>query len=222
MCTSLTDLTPIFDISWRRFNFLTGNLRPDAFGWARHRDLHPSESLVTSVRAVAGVGFGTALLSVLTACSSGGGPITPVSPSSTNLKRTAAAASSTIFSGPAPVSVVTWWKQHPAEAPAGLAKRKLLLNQRGVGPRRFNGPDMRKYTKVLMVITCTKKVAYVVRLQVLDGLSIASTSGETCGGPNLSTFESPSLTTKVRKTEVEVEIPDGTEYYVTIYGTPAR
>jgi hypothetical protein len=127
----------------------------------------------------------------------------------------------TLFGGSTPVSIVSWWKQHPSAAPADLGKRVLLFNHQGTGPQRFPGPDMRKYSKVLMIITCTSKVEYVVRLQVLDGLSIASASGSSCGGPTLSAYISPFVKVVEPKTEVEVEIADGVKYFVTLYGTRA-
>ena len=181
---------------------------------------------MTSVRTVAGLGFGTALLGMLAGCSSGGqGDALSVTTGTPALKRTATASASGLFSGPNPVSIVSWWRDNPTTtptAPADLAEQKLLLNERGTGPDRFPGPDMSEYSKVLMVITCTSKAQYTVRLQVLDGLSIASTSGTSCGGPGLSLYTSPDLTSDEPKTEVEVDVPAKTEYYVTLYGTPAN
>jgi hypothetical protein len=186
---------------------------------------------VTSVRTVAGLGAGAAVLSMLAGCSSGTtdgtvGVSAPMSAtdsaaSSAAPKRTTPAPAETLFSGPSPVSIVSWWKDNPAAAPKDLAKRKLLFNQRGEGPRRFAGPDVRKYNRLLMVITCVGEAEYLVRLQVLDGISIASTSGATCGGPALSAYNTPLLRVEDRKTEVEVQVPAGTKYYVTIYGRPA-
>jgi hypothetical protein len=188
---------------------------------------------VTPVRTVAGVGVGTAFLSVLAGCSSDSldgslgmsAPISVASRSATpdttpGPKKTTAAPADSLFGGPEPVSIEYWWGKHPNIAPTDLAKHKLLLNEKGKGPQRFPGPDMRKYGQVLMVITCPKKVPYLVRLQVLDGLSIASTEGPSCGGPNVSTYNSPPLDVLDPKTEVEVQVPDGVKYYVTLYGTP--
>lgn len=190
---------------------------------------------MTPVRAVARVGVGTALLSVLSGCSADAlegslgmsSPVTVASNSAvvqpTNYgsgpKGSAAAPASSLFGGPAPVSIAYWWGEHPQAAPADLAKRKLLFNQKGTGSQRFPGPDMRKYNRILMVITCAKKVEYLVRLQVLDGLSIASTEGASCGGPSLSAYKSPFLDVTDAKTEVEVQVPEEAKYYVTIYGT---
>jgi hypothetical protein len=179
---------------------------------------------VTSVRTAAGIGVGAALLSMLTGCSSDtrGGAIGVSAPitegAGSTPRRTTAAPAEVLFSRRKPVSVVTWWKDHPAAAPANLAKHTLLLNREGKGPQRFPGPDMRRYNRVLMIITCASKAQYVVRLQVLDGLSIASTSGASCGGPDLSAYSSPFVKVTDRKTEVEVEVPAGTRYYVTVYG----
>ncbi len=177
---------------------------------------------MTPVRTVARVGVGIALLSAVTACSLGaeGTPPTDIAP--TLVKRTASTSSIDPFSGPAPMSVVTWWKERPAAAPANMSNRKLLLNARGTGPSRFVGPDMRGYNEVLMAITCTSKVAFAVRLEVVDGLSIASTSGDSCGGPEVSVFISPPLSSFDPATQVEVQVPAGTQYYVTLYGTPAQ
>jgi len=195
-----------------------------------------SEKPVTAVRTVAGVGVGTAaLLSVLAGCSADTkdgtlGMAAPISAASAtpsavqpgaNQKRNTGAPASTLFGGSTPVSIVSWWKQHPSAAPADLSQRVLLFNHQGTGPQRFPGPDMRKYSKVLMVITCTSKVEYLVRLQVLDGLSIASTSGTSCGGPTLSAYISPFVKVVEPKTEVEVQIADGVKYFVTMYGTRA-
>jgi hypothetical protein len=140
--------------------------------------------------------------------------------SGSGARKTAPGPASSLFGGPIPVSVVTWWKQHPNIAPADLAKHKLLLNQPGQGPQRFPGPDMRKYSRVLMVITCPKKIEYLVRLQVLDGLSIASTEGPSCGGPNVNIYTSPVLHVTDKQTEVEVQVAEGEKYFVTLYGTP--
>jgi hypothetical protein len=131
--------------------------------------------------------------------------------------RTSARADS-IFEVDGPVSIAAWWKKHPDFVPEPLVERTLLLDRAGSGPRRFLGPDVRKYDKVLMVITCASKAAYTVRLQVLDGLSIATTSGASCGGPKLATYLSPALRVTDATTEVEVEIPAGTNYYVTVFG----
>lgn len=183
---------------------------------------------MTAVRTAAGIGVGTALLSALAGCSSNAGSDTlTMSASSPSIGGSSstgpvAAPADSIFGRSAPVSIARWWKEHPDLAPADLAGRKLLLNQLGTGPRRFPGPDMRKYSKVMMIITCSSKAEYSVRLQVLDGLSIASTAGDSCGGPNLSSYVSPPLTVVDPKTEVEVEVPEGTKYYVTLYGTAAQ
>jgi hypothetical protein len=158
---------------------------------------------------------------MLAGCSSGteGGALS-VSAGTPTLKRSATAPAGGLFDGPKPISIVNWWQDNPTTAP-DLSGQKLLLNKRGTGPARFAGPDMTKYSKVLMVITCVGKVEYTVRLQVLDGLSIASTSGPSCGGPDVSSYTSPSLTADEPETEVEVDVPAKTEYYVTLYGTPA-
>jgi hypothetical protein len=184
---------------------------------------------VTSVRTVAGLGLGTALLGVLSGCSSGteGGALAvsaaiSAAPTATGTggvaSKKAAALNASLFGGSKPASVAYWWDKHPDAAPPDLADRTLLLNREGTGPRRFLGPDMRKYSKVLMIITCTEKVEYELRLQVLDGLSIATTSGSSCGGPNLSSYQSPNLKVVDPQTEVEVEVPAGTKYFVTLYG----
>jgi hypothetical protein len=193
---------------------------------------------VTPVRAVASVGIGTALLSVLSGCSADAldnslGTSSPISVASDSAvleptnegsgpKQTAAAAAGTLFGGSAPVSIAYWWDEHPEAAPADLGQRKLLFNQKGTGPQRFPGPDVRKYKRILMVITCSKKSEYLVRLQVLDGLSIVSTEGTSCGGPTLSAYASPLLDVTDKKTEVEVQVPEGAKYYVTFYGTPKQ
>jgi len=174
---------------------------------------------VTTVRTVAGLGFGTALMGMLAGCSSGAQGAVSVSAGTPTLKRSAIAPAGGLFDGSDPVSVVTWWEENPSAAP-DLTGQKLLLNKRGTGPERFPGPDMRKYSKVFMVLTCSSKAEYTVRLQVLDGLSIASTTGTSCGGPDVSSYTSPSLTADEPDTEVEVEVPPTAEYYVTLYGTP--
>ena len=215
---------------WRALNlctgFCTGSLRSDVSLWVRRCCPHTSEKPVTPVRTVAGLGFGTALLGMLAGCSSGGqGDALSVTTGTPALKRSATASASGLFSGPSPVSIVNWWRENPTTtptAPANLGERRLLLNRRGIGPERFPGPDMSKYSQVLMVITCTSKAQYTVRLQVLDGLSIASTSGISCGGPDLALYTSPTLTSDEPETEVEVDVPAKTEYYVTLYGTPAN
>ncbi len=189
---------------------------------------------MTPVRTAAGLGVGTALLSVLAGCSSDStsgslsvsAPITAAAdsdnaepdPSPDDAPATAPLAS--LFAGEEPVSVVTWWEDNEGAAPTDLQDSKLLVNEKGSGPQRFPGPDMRKYDQVLLVITCTEKAEYLVRLQVLDGLSVASTTGPSCGGPELATYTSPPLEDGAAKTEVEVEVPEGTDYYVTLYGSP--
>lgn len=193
---------------------------------------------MTPVRTVARVGVGTALLSVLAGCSSDTAgdalvrsapisvaPTTPALTSTadgTSPKGSVPAPADSMFVGSKPVSIDAWWRANPANAPADLAQRTLLFNKQGTGSQRFPGPDMRKFDKILMIITCTTKAEYSLRLQVLDGLSIATTSGDSCGGPSLSSYESPSLTVVDPKTEVEVEVPAGTKYYVTLYGTSTK
>jgi hypothetical protein len=185
---------------------------------------------VTPVRTVTYLGVGTALLSVLVGCSSAtsGETLSMSAPISSNAAvdpgstPTDAETAKGLFDGSAPVSIARWWADHPDLAPADLSDRDLLIDKPGTGPSRFTGPDMRKYRRVTMIITCATKAQYTVRLQVLDGLSIASSSGSSCGGPALSSYVSPSLTSKARNTEVEVEVPPGTKYYVTVYGTKAR
>jgi hypothetical protein len=179
---------------------------------------------VTPVRTVAGVGLGTALLSVLTGCSSDSsvGALSvsaPISaPPTASVSKNTPAPDAGLFGGSKPVSVATWWDAHPEAAPADLADRRLLFNEQGDGPKRFPGPDVRKYNQIIMVITCVKAAEYELRLQVLDGLSIATTSGTSCGGPSLSSYVSPTVEVVDKKTEVQVEIPAGTKYYVTLYG----
>lgn len=191
---------------------------------------------MTPVRTVAGIGVGTALLSVLAGCLSkdssdgtvgvsapisGTSRVTDASQYGGTPGRTTAAPAESLFNGPAPVSIVTWWREYPAAAPDNLADRTLLFNEQGEGPQRFPGPDVRKYNRILMIITCSSKSEYLVRLQVLDGLSIASTSGTSCGGPTLSAYTTPFLKVTETKTEVEVQVPDDTKYFVTLYGNPA-
>jgi hypothetical protein len=184
---------------------------------------------VTPVRTVTYLGVGTALLSVLAGCSSdtSGGTLGMSAPVSSNATvdpgstPTDAETAKALFDGSEPVSVARWWAEHPDLAPADLANRVLLVDKPGTGPSRFTGPDMRKYHRVRMIITCATKAQYTVRLQVLDGLSIASSAGASCGGPALSSYDSPSLTSTARKTEVEVDVPPGTKYFVTVYGTKA-
>jgi hypothetical protein len=180
---------------------------------------------VICVRTLAGGTAGIALLSLLLGCTpydSGSAPAPTISIPSTETtgsgqQRTSAPADN-LFGGSAPVSIVDWWNEHPDLAPADLAERTLLLNRSGTGPRRFPGADVRKYATVQIIITCSSAVAYTVRLQVLDGLSIDSTSGDSCGGPALSTHESPPLNVVDANTEVEVQVPAEAQYYVTIYG----
>jgi hypothetical protein len=177
---------------------------------------------VIRFRVVSGLGLGAALLSLLTACTPYLADDTSPTPSAPGPGGANATPAESLFGGTVPVSIATWWRKHPETAPADLSEHRLLFNKQGDGSRRFAGPDIRQYTKILMVITCQRKVEYVLRLQALDGLSIATTTGTSCGGPTVSSYTSPPLTVVDAKTEVEVEVPVGTTYFVTIYGAPSE
>lgn len=187
---------------------------------------------MTYARTVAGIVAGIAVLGGLTGCGADapeGSLLVSETVSSASgsadedagSKPTNPALAGSLFSGSGPVNIADWWRKHPDLAPSDLGEQKLLFNKRGTGPQRFAGPDVRKYDKILMIITCSSKAKYVFRLQVLDGLSIASTTADSCGGPELNTYVPPPLNVTDSETEVEVQVPAGTKYYVTLYGTPS-
>jgi hypothetical protein len=169
------------------------------------------------------IGIAAISLGFLTGCSSDTPADTatvPASRSATRAFTPAPAAADEIFGGPLPVSMASWWKKHPEAAPTSLSGLKLLFNKQGIGPERLPGPDLRQYEQVLMVITCTSKADYLLRLQVLDGVSLATTSADSCGGPTISTYLSPPLTERAAQTELEIQVPQATKYYLTLYGKP--
>lgn len=48
------------------------------------------------------------------------------------------------------------------------------------------------------------------------------TAGDSCGGPTLTMYETRPLDSEDPVSRIDVDVPIGTAYYVTVYGVPAE
>lgn len=113
-------------------------------------------------------------------------------------------------------SVAERWEQHPDEAPEGVQDSGLLLNQRAQGPQTIALPDLRGSRKLVMTIACApENDPFTLRLEDADGKDFYWMSSACPGGSSATT---PPLDPADPPTAIRVEVPEGTGYYVTVYG----
>jgi hypothetical protein len=153
-----------------------------------------------------------AALATLAGCTSRSAP----APSTPSVRPTP----QSIFEGPEPMSVVTWWAQHPERRPFATHDQTLLLNRRETGSQVLAVPRLTGYTKLDLIITCAKPVAYVVQVGTTSDPTWSWTKGNSCGGPNVNVYTTRMLDPKDPLHDLYVMVPAGTRYFVTLYGVP--
>jgi hypothetical protein len=127
----------------------------------------------------------------------------------------------TIFEGPEPMSVVTWWAQHPERRPFATHAQALLLNRHEIGSQVLAVPGLTGYTKLDLIITCAESVPYVVQVGTTSDPAWSWTKGNSCGGPNINTYTTRALDPRDPLHDLYVMVPAGTRYFVTLYGVPS-
>jgi len=133
---------------------------------------------------------------------------------------TAKSTPASVFGHAQPVSAAEWWKKYPHDAPAPVGGYKLLLNERGKGPRSFALASVARYGSLMMVITCVHQDKY--RLEVVASRSPAWTwtGGNSCGGPYINSAQSPPIEPTNLPNSIKVQVSSETEYYLVLYGKP--
>lgn len=111
-------------------------------------------------------------------------------------------------------SVVPWWNDHPQLAPLGQQSFNLLYNEKLSGPQVVNNLDIAgKIARV--IVTCASTAPYSVGFGPQSNPALINTSGTSCGGPAIPSYDTPALSTD--SNTVSVVVPEGTNYYLTIF-----
>jgi hypothetical protein len=125
-----------------------------------------------------------------------------------------------IFEQLEPVSVVTWWAQHPEREPSTIHDETLLLNRRETGSQVLPVPRLTGYTKVELIISCAEPVPYVVQVGTTSDPAWSWTKGNSCSGPSGNSYTTRTLDPRDPLRDLYVMVPAGTRYFVTLYGVP--
>ncbi|WP_221469642.1 hypothetical protein [Allocatelliglobosispora scoriae] len=119
------------------------------------------------------------------------------------------------------MSAASWWVRHPDLAPDSVRRAQVLFDQKGEGDQSWPVVGTGKYDKVIVVITCNAATHYRVELGSAVDPDQIWTEGDSCGGPNINTYESPAIDRSSPPVTVHVTAPANTKYFVTLYGLTA-
>jgi hypothetical protein len=119
-----------------------------------------------------------------------------------------------------PVDLVDWWTAHPSDAPVAVDGATVVLDRRLVGSVVLSLPAVTGYQRLLVALTCSQPVEYVVQLGTQSDPAWSWTKGESCDGPNVNTYTTAELNPKEPPLRLYVMVPAGTRSDIVMYGIP--
>jgi hypothetical protein len=119
-----------------------------------------------------------------------------------------------------PVDLVAWWTAHPSDAPAAVDGATVVLDRRLVGSDVLDLPAVTGYQRLLVALTCSEPVEYVVQIGTEADPAWSWTKGESCDGPNVNTYTTAVLNPKEPPLRLYVMVPAGTRSNFVMYGIP--
>jgi hypothetical protein len=127
-----------------------------------------------------------------------------------------------LFDGPSPVSVLSFWRDNPTYSPPVVQGSEVVLEQKGSGPSSFELTSLANsngYRYLQMILTCRETSAYEVSLQS-PGVEAPSawSKGDSCGGPGINIYTSPPIDPAAIPDRIVVKVPTNTEYYIVVLG----
>jgi hypothetical protein len=119
-----------------------------------------------------------------------------------------------------PVDLVDWWTAHPSDAPAAVDGATVVLDRKLLGSQVLELPPVTGYQRLLVALTCSEAVEYVVQLGTQADPAWSWTKGESCDGPNVNTYTTAVLDPKEPPLRLYVMVPAGTRSDIVMYGIP--
>ena len=111
-------------------------------------------------------------------------------------------------------SVDPWWSSDPSLAPADQQLFSLSSDRKLEGPQVVRSESLAgKVARV--VITCSEPVPYSVIFLTGEVGNSVTTSGDSCGGPDINAYDTPVLVDGTNA--ISVTVPRSTSYFLTIY-----
>lgn len=125
-----------------------------------------------------------------------------------------------VFPDGTAVSAVRFWHDNPELMPQVLDGSTLLLDAAGAGASTIAVPAAAPEESLVLVLTCARPSTYSLALVHEESHeNLATTAGESCGGPTITVFPTPPMPLSGGSASVDIDVPDDTGYYLAIYRT---